>query len=339
MRFITVTAKVRILYAVSSPITARCILLPHLRFLVEHGGSEITVVCPEGEGLDRLSEIEGVSIVFVPIEREITPLKDLKALYHLLAVIRKVKPAIVNAGTAKAGLLGLLAARLLGVAHRVYVLHGLRLETTTGVKRQLLTMAERLSCRCSHVTLCISESVRRRAIELRLAAPERLRVLADGSWNGVDDSIFGPTERNVRLSDVLRESLRISRDTPIIGYVGRFTQDKGISELLIAYRMLRLSIPMLRLLLVGEFEKGDPLSRETVNAIGADPGVLVTGWVDDTAPYYQLMTVLALPSRREGFESSGVGGSCGRRPGRGDGGDWCGGCSSEGRDRHTCSGG
>ena len=216
-------------------------------------------------------------------------------------MIRKVKPAIVNAGTAKAGLLGLLAARLLGVAHRVYVLHGLRLETTTGVKRQLLTMAERLSCRCSHVTLCISESVRRRAIELRLAAPERLRVLADGSWNGVDDSIFGPTERNVRLSDMLRDSLGINRDTPVIGYVGRLTQDKGISELLIAYRMLRLSNPMLRLLLVGEFEKGDSLSREIVRSIGADPGVLVTGWVDDTAPYYQLMTVLALPSRREGF--------------------------------------
>ena len=84
-----------------------------------------------------------MTAVTIPMERELSPLKDLVSLLRLYTVLRRLRPAIVNAGTPKAGLLGMIAACAVGVPVRIYFLLGLRLETTHGVKRFVLGVAER----------------------------------------------------------------------------------------------------------------------------------------------------------------------------------------------------
>jgi lipopolysaccharide/colanic/teichoic acid biosynthesis glycosyltransferase len=88
----------------------------------------------------------------------------------------------------------------------------------------------------------------------------------------------------------------------VIGFVGRFTRDKGISELCSAFQRLKSAFPDVRLLLVGDFEDGDPVDPAVRAQLESDPHVhLCRAWVPDTAPYYGMMNVLALPSYREGF--------------------------------------
>jgi glycosyltransferase involved in cell wall biosynthesis len=104
-----------------------------------------------------------------------------------------------------------------------------------------------------------------------------------------------------QTAEELRERLGIPQDAPVIGFAGRFTRDKGVPELLDAYLRLRENIPDLRLLLVGATEEADRLPRQTLDTIASDAKIICPGFVDDAAPYYHLMDVLALPTHREGF--------------------------------------
>jgi len=93
----------------------------------------------------------------------------------------------------------------------------------------------------------------------------------------------------------------IPDDAMVVGFVGRFTRDKGIRELCDAYLHLKSSLPALHLLLVGDFDEGDPVDPAVRKQLTDDADVHLTGAVANAAPYYQVMSILALPTYREGF--------------------------------------
>jgi glycosyltransferase involved in cell wall biosynthesis len=141
-------------------------------------------------------------------------------------------------------------------------------------------------------------------MELGIADSHKLVVLAAGSGNGVEVARFAPTSERLREAAILRSGLAIPATASVIGFVGRFTRDKGISELIDAYVRLRCHRPDTYLLLVGDFEDGDAVSADVRKAVARDPQIIHTGMVQDPAPYYYLMDVLALPTYREGFPNA-----------------------------------
>ncbi len=269
-------------------------------------GWEVFVAASPSARLAEVGRREGVEVVPVPIAREIRPLFDLASLFRLLRAVRRLAPDVVSAGTPKAALLGLAAARLAGVPVRVHTLRGLRLETARGLKRRLLAAAERATARCATRIVCVSPSLRRRYLELGLAEPEKTTVLGRGSSNGVDLGRFAPAGAGAGgETGRLRAELGLAPVAPVVGFVGRFTRDKGIADLADAFFGEVLErFPEARLLLVGDFEAGDPVAETTRRRLAGDARVLAAGFVDDPAPYYRLMDVLALPSSREGFPNS-----------------------------------
>jgi glycosyltransferase involved in cell wall biosynthesis len=290
----------RLVYVCTIPSFAQLLLQGQLRDM-QRRGFEVTLISSPGPDLGIVAASEGIDTVAVPMEREIAPLRDLVALYRMTRAFRRLKPDIVNAGNPKAGLLGMLAARLASVPVRVYTLHGLRLETTSGVKYGVLSFTEWLSARSAQRVLCVSESVRSEFERRRLGPREKLTVTAGGSANGVDLERFRPRSRDPERHRALRRELGIPEAAPVIGFVGRFTRDKGISELFAAFEAILASHPDAYLLLVGDFEPGDPVTASDAARMRAHPRVVLPGFIPDPAPYYQVMDVLALPSRREGF--------------------------------------
>jgi glycosyltransferase involved in cell wall biosynthesis len=268
----------------------------------QNSGFDVTVIRPEKRsGEWEVPRPDGVRVLEVPMEREISLVRDIRSIWHLWGILRTLRPTVTNVGTPKAGLLGGFAAWLNRVPCRFYTLHGLRFETTTGLRRKLLILAERLACRFAHRVVCVSHSVREKAIASGLVDRERALIFGAGSCNGVDVARFAPTQQRIRRAAELRRQFRIPADAPVALFVGRLTCDKGIAELVEAFLQLENRIPNLRLLLVGSFEDGDPLPEDIRKRLETHDRVILAGPVNDTAPYYAMADVLVLPSHREGL--------------------------------------
>jgi glycosyltransferase involved in cell wall biosynthesis len=270
-------------------------LTGRLRALGE-AGFRVTLVSSPGELLERTASAQGARAIAVPIRREIAPVWDLVSLVRLWRLLIHLRPDLTEFSSPKAGLLGTFAALLAGVPARVYMVRGFKLETSTGMKRRILLAAERAAAACAQVVLCNSESVRAEALALRIAPAQKLKLLGNGSSNGVNVERFSPGPSGVR------ERLGIGSEVPVIGFVGRLTRDKGLPELIEAFENILIEERAARLLLVGWFDAAeDALGPALQERIERHPQIHCTGFVDDTAPYYRAMDLLVLPTWREGF--------------------------------------
>jgi glycosyltransferase involved in cell wall biosynthesis len=286
-----------IIVGVTHPQT--CLVLSARLRTFREAGFRVLLVSGPGELLDSTAARERVEPIAIPMQREISPFADLVSLVRLWLLIARRKPDLVEFSTPKAGLLGTLAAMLCGIPQRVYMLRGLKCETATGLKRRLLFAAERMAAACAHVVLCNSESLRAQAIALGLAPHDKLRLLGEGSSNGVDIKRFTPGPTHVR------GKLGIPRSAKVIGFVGRLTVDKGLPELIEAFETILAVEPRAHLLLVGWFDAAeDALTYELSARILRHPRIHCTGFVSNTAPYYRAMEVLVLPTWREGFPNA-----------------------------------
>jgi len=290
----------RLIFMVSSSLAVGY-LQGQLQYF-QNKGFDMTVLSPKRrKGEWEVPWPKGIPLIEVPMEEQIAPLQDLASLWRLWRITRAFRPAVSNVGTPKAGLLGGLAAWLNRVPCRFYTLHGLRFETTKGLKRRILIYAERLACRFAHRVICVSQSVREKAIASRLTSRERTVVLGSGSCNGVDASRFAATPEMMRRAADLRRQLGIPMSAPVVAFVGRLTRDKGIPELMEAFLRLAHQFPELRLLLVGCLQDKDPLPVDSRRCVETHPRVIFAGAVQDTAPYYAIADVVVLPSHREGL--------------------------------------
>lgn len=293
----------KLVYVVTVPMTARILMAGHLSYMHQQGFA-VTVIASPGEDLELVAKQELVEVVPISIEREISPWRDLVSLVKIYQVLCQIQPDIVNASTPKAGLLGMIAAWLARVPVRIYLLRGLRAETATGLKGFLLAVTERVAAWCSNQVVAVSQSLAQVYVAQNLAPSDKIIVLGGGSSNGVNTKKFALSKELQQSSIDLCTELSIPLNVPVIGFVGRFTQDKGIADLVNAFEVVLQSLPNAYLLLVGKFETGDPIDSGIVAKIRAHPQIVEAGFVADTAPYYQMMRVFAFPSYREGFPNS-----------------------------------
>ncbi len=296
----SITRPPRVACLATDPITTRVLMAGQLSFLRQQG-FDVTLIAGPGVDLEQSAAREGVRMIPVPMTREISPLQDWRSLRNLKGVLQELQPDIVNAGTPKAGLLGMLAATWARVPIRIYTLRGLRLETATGAKRLLLTTTERVAAGCAHKVVCVSPSLRDAFVHHRLGSSRQAVVLGGGSSNGVDADRFAATPARDQEARAIRQSMGIPDDARVIGFVGRLTRDKGVAELLEVFRTLEQEQPDLHMLLVGGFEEGDPLCSRLRDEIWTHPRVHITGFVNDTAAYYSAFDLLVFPSHREGL--------------------------------------
>ncbi len=249
------------------------------------------------DGYDRLDY--PVAFQPVPIRREISPLWDLWCLSRIWFILISIRPTVTNMSTPKMALLGGLAAWLARVPSRFYTLRGLRYETTRGWKRRILIACERVSCACAHQVICVSRSVKETAIRDRICSREKLSVLGDTVSEGISVRPRQPTPS--RESKKLRHSCGIPDRVPVIGYVGRLTRDKGINDLVAAAKRIRSEGVDVHVLIIGDFERGDPVDKETASWIRSSPHVHWLGYVPQPQPYFDIMDVFVFPTHREGL--------------------------------------
>lgn len=251
---------------------------------------------------DKLPTEPGVTFHSIPLTRNLAPAKDAASLARMVALITRLRPDIVQAGTPKAALVGMLAARIVGTRTRIFHIRGLDHLAGTRGRALAAEVAQRTCCAVATNVLCVSQSLRERLIAERFCAASKTTVLLRGSSNGVDALGRFDPEKHAGSRSELRRSLGIPDDSLVIGFVGRLVRDKGIEVLSKAWSTLRAEFPSAYLLLVGPFESGDALPRHVKDGLLGDSRVrqTQTDW-GQAASLYSAMDVIGFPSVREGF--------------------------------------
>jgi glycosyltransferase involved in cell wall biosynthesis len=265
-------------------------------------GFEVQALSSPGELLAKFAQQERLTVHAVEMPRRITPIQDLHALFRLWQTLRQVHPQIVDAHTPKGGLLGMVGAWLARVPVRIYHIHGLPLMTAQGYKRLLLWWSEKVACLLADRVLCVSHSVREVVVSEGLCPAAKVKVLLKGSINGVDAiNQFNPDRIDETARQEIRRQYGIPAEATVVGFVGRIVRDKGIAELVTAWKTLSEEFPELHLLVVGEFELQDPVSAAVEYSLRNDSRIHLTGLAWNMPQLYAAMNVLALPTYREGF--------------------------------------
>lgn len=227
---------------------------------------------------------------------EIHPIKDIQALFQIVKHFRKIKPNIVNVGTPKMGLLGMLAAYFLGVKKRIYTCRGLRFETEKGMTRKILLAMEKLTVRLAHQVIYVSPSMYQTALSSGVANKNKSKIIPPGSSNGVNIEAF----QKGKISEDEREKLIAEYELEnklVIGFVGRVTQHKGVYELMEAFEKLYTENTNLRLIMMGHIKCDDTFEQK----FRTHPGVIHIPFQENVPLYMSLFEIFVLPSWREGF--------------------------------------
>ncbi len=301
------TIKPKIIRITTLPGSLGGLLKGQLKSMSEH--YEVIGIASQGDGsslgnypLNRVGIQEGIKVIPVTMTRKITPLQDLKAAWKLYRIFKKEKPLIVHTHTPKAGTLGMFAAFLARVPHRLHTIAGLPLMEATGAKRVLLDLVEKATYFCATKIYPNSFGLNEFILKNGYTHKKKLKVIGNGSSNGIDTNYFDPKLISFEQKEELRISLGILPEDFVFIFVGRLVKDKGINELVSAFQQLNSSFSNTKLLLVGFYEENlDPLLPETIECITTNPDILMVGTQNDVRPYYAISNVLAFPSYREGF--------------------------------------
>lgn len=271
------------------------------RFL-KRNGFEVAVWSSPGPELDRFLECEECEGYPVQMLRAISPLRDVWACAKLMRLFWRMKPDIVHAHTPKAGLLGMLAAGIAQVPVRIYHIHGFPFMTAKGLKRKLLWLTERMSSKLASHVIAVGPGMRQVAIEEGICESDKIKILHNGTAGGIDAvNRFCPALVKPHVVEAIRKQLSLPREARVIGFIGRLARDKGVLELVEAWRILAANDPLLHLVLVGGLDVRDGIPAKNISEWKVTPRIHAVGHVDDVVAWYRLFDLLALPTYREGF--------------------------------------
>ena len=306
------------------PISLNVLLKGQLRFL----NKTFQVIGVSGNGKDLLDvkSREGIQTEVVEMKRNISPFHDIVSLFKLYILFKKEKPIIVHSITPKAGLLSMLAAKAAGVPVRMHTFTGLIFPTQTGILKQILIKTDQLLCWAATHVYPEGNGVRNDLLAYAITS-KPLKVLANGNVNGVDLDYYTISQVSNEQKTSIKESLQIEPDDFVFVFVGRLVADKGINELIAAFKRLdelvnknnnsatcdktlkidfknseKIKPGSVKLLLVGAFEHElDPLQKDTLLEINTNKNIISVGFQSDVRSYLALSDVFVFPSYREGF--------------------------------------
>jgi glycosyltransferase involved in cell wall biosynthesis len=265
-------------------------------------GYNVIMMSSDGKELKEVIEAEKCNHFIIPLTRKITPLKDLNAVYKLYILLRQQKPDIVHTHTPKAGIIGMLTSYIARVPIRLHTVAGLPLMEVSGLKRRILNFVEKLTYKCATNVYPNSNGLKNIILNNRFANKEKLKVIGNGSSNGIDTYYFDPELFSIEENTVLKTNLGIKKTDFVFIFVGRIVSDKGINELVEAFDKISLGEENVKLLLVGPFEDElDPLQKRTKLLINNNDNIISVGYQNDVRPYLAISSCLVFPSYREGF--------------------------------------
>ena len=265
-------------------------------------GYHMHLACPYDREIDQFTRQNNICYYALDLQRLIAVTKDIKAFFQLCKYVRKNHIDCVVGHADK----GTLMASLVGFFTRTKVIlfiHGTSFETRKGLSRRLFIFVDWFQSVFSDINICVSQFLVDLRTQLHIAPARKQIVPHMGSCCGIDCNKYDVKKITENVKDDLRFSLGIAKDDFVIGFCGRFTNDKGIDQLVEAFEILNKKIEnKFTLLLLGRKDIRDDLPQKTQDLINGCDRIVCPGYISQNIEnYYSIMDVFVLPTRRDGF--------------------------------------
>lgn len=290
----SIKGKKSICFIVSSPLTASSFLKKH--FEVLSSKFDIYLVA-NFESFPFLGGEHLKGRFNLKLSRKINLLSDIKCLIRLSWYLKKMNFDAVHSVTPKAGLIGMLSSWFTSTPNRIHIFTGQVWYTRKGVAKAGLVFFDKLIASLATKILVDSSSQRKFLLDQNIISYDRSAVLGKGSISGVDVHRFSP---DINLKLRLRKELGFENDELVFGFLGRLTKDKGVFDLVAAFKKLQLKYKHIRLFLIGVDEEN---IVDRINKSGSN-GITFYGHSNEPEYILNALDVFCLPSYREGFGTS-----------------------------------
>lgn len=266
--------------------------LHHYEYL-QSLGCDVTIICSPEEGFSELQKANVSDVIGLEIKRKIDLVSDLKSVFSLVKILKKNNYDILHSNTPKAAIVSALAGFLAGVPIRIHTFTGQRWLTLRGPQKWLLMFIDWVVVNLNTFCLTDSPSQTQFMIESLSLLPEKISWVHKGSFAGIDFNRFD-----------YERMKKEENHPPRISFLGRVVNDKGICELLDAFKIVREKISNCELLIIGPYEKEhDPLPINYEKRLFSQDGVIVLGHQSKPEEILINTDVFCIPSYREGFGS------------------------------------
>ena len=296
--------KKKICFVVAIPLTAKAFLKDHIEALSKE--YEVYLV----GNIQSDAEVKGLALSgwhHVDIERGVSLLRDLKAVWQTRWYFKRMKFDAVHSVTPKAGLVTALAGKLAGIKHRTHIFTGQVWATRKGLSRWLLKTLDKVIARLDNHILVDGKSQRAFLVREGVLHDGQAEVFANGSISGVNSERFVPDEKT---RHDIREKLWIGNNVLVFIFLGRLNHDKGIEELYDAFDRLAGQADDVFLLLVGSDEEGYIKWLPNYSNIVEGKNFHYYGLTSQPEKVLNAGDVYVLPTYREGFGSSVLEAAC-----------------------------
>lgn len=291
----------RLIRITTVPVSLLLLLKGQMKYM-QQNGFEVIMVSSPGTEAALAEEQEMCAMITLPMQRGVHLLKDVITLVRLYKLLKELKPDIVHTHTPKAGLLGMLAAMFCRVPIRLHTIAGLPWMEHKGISRFILKQMERLTGFSAHRIYPNSQGLKQFIEEELIVPKQKLKLLGNGSSNGIDCMHFSPAIISQQQILQLQRTAKLTVGGFAWLFVGRLVKDKGINELVAAFLKIAAEFPDDQLWLVGKEEPDlDPLANETSIVLKNNPAVKCWGFQNDVRPFFAASSALVFPSYREGF--------------------------------------
>lgn len=293
----------KICFVTTQTSTLKSFVLSTVEYLVKHTDWEICLI----SGIDPQFESmlpDGVRFIPVPMKRGIS-LSGIKATREMKKIFKREQFDIVQYSTPNAAFYASIASKSAKVPVRLYCQWGMAYVGMQGVKRRIFKFIEKQICKNSTWIEPDSNSNRQFAIAEGLYKENKSSVVGKGSASGVSLEKFDITKKDA-YRKAIREKHEIPAEAFVYGFVGRVTGDKGINELLTAFKRIYEENKNAYLVLVGRIEKTETLDEEKFAWSKTCENILYVGNSNIVEQYMSAFDCYVLPSYREGFGSGTI---------------------------------
>jgi glycosyltransferase involved in cell wall biosynthesis len=251
-----------------------------------------------GELADKLTEAGIKTISLKSLVRDISAIKELRAIFELIAIIHRERPDVLHINSSKAGLYGALFGRLLRVPRIIFTSHGWAFNEARPWWQQLLFKTLHwLTVLLSHETIAVSATLKNQLSWP--GAASRMRVIKLGrslpEFKTKEDA-RQLLEMQVTTTD---HGLIDFHEDTWIGTIAELHPIKNLAVAIDAVASLIHIFPSLRYVIIGEGQERAQLTAQIYH-LGLEEHVFLVGALPEAARFLKAFDLFVLPSTSEG---------------------------------------